>query len=149
MGIYANYPAAAFPLTGTEKIPASTELANGRQPQDEAVTVDQLKGYSRANVALVDAASIVSDASVLNNALGTVTLAGNRTLANPSNLQPGQRWDIAVTQDATGSRTLAYGNAYKKVGGAVTLTTTAGAVDVLHFVTDGTTVYVTIDHAFA
>jgi hypothetical protein len=149
MGVYTNYPAATFPLAGTEKIPATTDLSSGRTPQDEYVTPDNLAAYSRANVALTDAASIVNDASALNRAVGTVTLAGNRTLANPTNLQPGQKWDIVVTQDGTGNRTLAYGTAYKKVGGAVTLSTAAGAVDVLHFVTDGTTIYVTIDKAFA
>lgn len=65
----------------------------------------------------------------VNAALGNdfrVTLAGNRTLANPSNPANGQVIKVHVTQDATGSRTLAYYTNYDwGTGGAPTLTTTA------------------------
>ncbi|CAJ0710682.1 hypothetical protein ACPCHQ_17000 [Ralstonia thomasii] len=149
MGIYdgnSNMPKAAFPLTGNEQLPASTGLANGLKPQDETISPIQLSVFGTPAVALTDGANIAIDAS--QSKLYTVTLAGNRTLSNPTNLQAGQRWDIIVTQDGTGNRTLAYGAAYKKVGGAVTLSTAAGAIDILHCWTDGTTVYVTIDKAF-
>lgn len=149
MSINENFPAASFPLAGTEKLLAANVLSAGRQPQDENISVDQIAGHARGVVALTDAASIVNDAAALNKGVGSVTLGGNRTLANPTNLQPGQKWDIIVIQDGTGNRTLAYGTAYKKVGGTVTLTTTAGAIDILHLITDGTTVFVTIDKAFA
>jgi hypothetical protein len=62
----------------------------------------------------------------------SMTLTGNVTLANPTNLTAGQSGVIYVTQDATGSRTLAYGTSWDFPGGtAPTLTTTANAVDVL------------------
>jgi hypothetical protein len=38
----------------------------------------------------------------------SVTLGGNRTLANPSNQTAGQSGTIVMTQDGTGSRTLAF-----------------------------------------
>lgn len=147
----ASLPAVTLPLTGAETIPVDTNLSAGRAPQSESITVDNVAGYGRANVALTDAASITSDIQTINRGLGTVTLAGNRTLANPSNMVAGTmaKWDIVVTQDGTGNRTLAYGSAYLKVGGTVTLSTAAGAVDTLHFLSDGTTIYVTIDKAFA
>ena len=70
----------------------------------------------------------------------SVTLGGNRTLANPSNIVAGQSGIIVITQDATGSRTLAYGSYWKFAGGtAPTLTTTANAVDVLAYYTNSTT----------
>lgn len=83
-------------------------------------------------VALTDASSISVDFSAGYN-FG-VTLGGNRTLANPSNMKVGQSGFIRVTQDATGSRTLAYGSYWDRPGGAPTLTTTAGAVDFLFYI---------------
>lgn len=78
---------------------------------------------------LTDAATIAVDASLSNNFI--VTLAGNRTLANPTNLADGMILNFYIKQDATGSRTLAYGSAYKFSGGLNTLSTTASARDVI------------------
>ena len=75
----------------------------------------------------------------------TVTLGGNRTLALPSNVKTYSTWQIAVTQDATGTRTLNT-TAYKSVGGTdPVLTTTASAVDILSFACFGSAsvVYIT------
>jgi hypothetical protein len=81
---------------------------------------------------LTDGATITPDFAV-NNSF-TVTLAGNRTLANPSNLVAGQSGVIIINQDATGSRTLAYGTNYDFGGGtAPTLTTTASAQDMIAY----------------
>jgi hypothetical protein len=80
--------------------------------------------------ALTDGATITADFTLANNF--SVTLGGNRTLANPSNLTAGQSGAIWITQDGTGSRTLAYGSQWDFTGGtAPTLTTTAAAVDSL------------------
>jgi hypothetical protein len=71
-----------------------------------------------------------------------VTLTGNATLANPTNMVNGGTYVLIIKQDATGSRTLAYGADYKwPVGTAPTLTTTANAVDIETFVSDGTYMY--------
>ena len=80
---------------------------------------------------LVDATTIAPDLSAGLNF--TVTLAGNRTLANPANAQPGDNGLIVITQDGTGSRALAYGAAWKFPGGAPVLSTTAGAVDAISY----------------
>jgi hypothetical protein len=83
-------------------------------------------------IALTDAATIAVDMSVTGGNNFSVTLAGNRTLGNPTGLTAGQSGIIYVTQDATGSRTLAYSSYWKFPGGtAPTLTTTASAVDAL------------------
>jgi hypothetical protein len=83
-----------------------------------------------AITALTDAATITPDFAVANNF--SLTIGGNRTLANPTNQTAGQSGAIVITQDSTGSRTLAYGSNWKFAGGtAPTLTTTASAVDVL------------------
>ena len=79
---------------------------------------------------LTDASGIAVDLSNGNNFV--VTLGGNRTLSNPSNIVVGQTGQIYVIQDGSGSRTLAYGSYWKFSGGtAPTLTTTGNAVDLL------------------
>ena len=83
--------------------------------------------------ALTDASSIATDLALSNNF--SVTLAGNRTLANPTNTVAGQSGSIFITQDGTGSRTLAFGSNFKFVAGtAPTLSTAAASVDRIDYV---------------
>lgn len=83
--------------------------------------------------ALTDGSTITPDFALANNY--SVTLGGNRTLANPSNLTAGQSGSIFIVQDGTGSRTLAYGSQYDFAGGtAPTLSTAASAVDRIDYV---------------
>ena len=83
--------------------------------------------------ALTDASTITPNFNNANNF--SVTLGGNRTLANPSNLTAGQSGSIFISQDGTGSRTLAYGSQYDFIGGtAPTLSTAASAVDRIDYV---------------
>lgn len=95
-------------------------------------------GYTApAVVALTDGATISVNAALGNDF--RVTIAGNRTLANPTNLVDGQKLTFQVTQDATGSRTLTYGAAYDfGTAGAPTLTVTAAKTDLLRFVYNAT-----------
>jgi hypothetical protein len=97
-----------------------------------ALTLDELqvrlRDYNKP-LALLDGATIN-----VNAALSTtfrVTLGGNRTLANPTNLTNGQHLFFRIKQDGTGSRTLAYGSKYKFPGGSFTLSTTASALDII------------------
>jgi hypothetical protein len=86
-----------------------------------------------AITALTDGATITPDFDDGNNF--SVTLAGNRTIANPTNLAAGQSGSIFITQDGTGSRTLAWGSYWDfTTGTAPTLTTTAGAVDRVDYI---------------
>lgn len=86
-------------------------------------------------VALTDGTTISVNAALSNNF--KVTLGGNRTLANPSNLTAGQTVNVRVKQDGTGSRTLSYGSKYTWPGGvAPTLSTAAGAVDFISCIYD-------------
>lgn len=88
--------------------------------------------------ALSDGATITPDFALANNF--SVTLGGNRTLANPTNLTAGQAGSIFISQDGTGSRTLAFGSYWDFAGGtAPTLTTTASAVDRIDYVVRSTT----------
>lgn len=89
---------------------------------------------------LTDAASIAWNLSL--GAMATVTLADNRALANPTNLVNGASYILIIKQDATGSKTLSFGSTYKFSGGTdPTLSTGANAVDVIAFISDGTSLY--------
>ncbi len=104
---------------------------------------DENQTFSKAQrgsiTALTDAANISIDLN--ENNFYSVTLDGNRTLDNPTNVTPGQSGCIFITQDATtGGRTLAFGSNYDFAGGnAPTLSTGAGDVDVLSYVVRSST----------
>lgn len=149
-GIY-NYPfasstatsrsAATLPMTGIECIAGDTNLSGGRAPQTVCYTQGNLKG--NYVVTLTDAATITPDVST-NAQLYKVTLGGNRTLANPTGLVTGQRWELEVVQDSTGSRTLTWGSLYAwPADTAPTLTTTASKADLFTFIYTGTAILAT------
>jgi hypothetical protein len=72
--------------------------------------------------------------------IGTVTLAGNRTLgADSGTAVDGQTMTLRVTQDGTGARTLAFastagGYAFSDDLASPTLSTAANAIDYLRFI---------------
>jgi len=83
--------------------------------------------------ALTDGTAISVDLNAGQNF--TVTLAGNRTLSNPTNCVAGQVGSIFVVQDGTGNRTLAYGGNWDFAGGeAPVLSTGANAIDRLDYI---------------
>ena len=99
----------------------------------------QTQAYSDLNT-LTDAVNISTNCA--NGNVHEITLEGNRTLDNPTNLKAGATYLWMFTQDGVGSRTLAYGTVFKFPGGtAPTLSTAIGAVDILSGVSDGTNVY--------
>jgi hypothetical protein len=89
--------------------------------------------------ALTSGANISIDLS--DNNFYSLTLAdASATLDNPTNVTPGQSGCIFITQDGTGSRTLAFGSNYDFAGGtAPSLSTGAGEVDVLSYVVRSST----------
>ena len=108
----------------------------------DTAKTDAVQSFTAAQrgaiTALTDGATITPDFALANNF--SVTLGGSRTLANPSNLTAGQSGCIWITQDGTGSRTLAYGSQWDFTGGtAPTLTTTAAAVDCLVYAVQSST----------
>lgn len=90
-----------------------------------------------ASVALTDGSSIATNAALGNTF--TVTLGGNRTLANPSNLVAGGTYQWIVTQDSTGGRTLSFGSDFTWPGStAPALSTTPSASDLISCVASST-----------
>lgn len=113
---------------------------------DKALSTDQVWAAG-AHVALTDGANIAVDMSTGINF--SVTLEGNRTLSNPTNPKVGQCGVIVITQDGTGSRTLAYGSNWEFAGGsAPVLSTAPGAKDLLHYeVLSATSIFATVAKA--
>ena len=98
---------------------------------------------------LTDASTVTSDFDTGQNF--TLTLAGNRTLGAPSNVDAGQVGSIFIIQDGTGSRTLAYNSIWKFAGGtAPVLSTAAGAIDRLDYIVQsGTAIQALLTKAYA
>lgn len=91
---------------------------------------------------LTDAATISWD--INSGTLADVTLAGNRTLANATNIAKNQFTTLTVYQDAVGSRTLAYGTQYQFNGATPVLSTGPLLADIFHFTNDGSNQYATV-----
>lgn len=130
----ATTGASQFPATIGTANTVGTGIAAARHDhihKERQATLDRITYLESASVALTDAATIATDA-----ALGRyfrVTLAGNRTLGNPTNAVDGQKVVWELIQDATGSRTITLGSNFA-LGtsiAAVTLTTTASKRDFL------------------
>ena len=82
---------------------------------------------------------IALDFSASNNF--QITLTGNTTLQNPTNVASGQAGVITIIQ-GTGNNTMAFGSNWNYPGGSGSvpaLTTTSGAVDLLVYYTRNTT----------
>tara|TARA_R100001443_G_scaffold116259_2_gene136206 strand:- start:687 stop:1982 length:1296 start_codon:yes stop_codon:yes gene_type:complete len=108
---------------------------NGSKKFETASGGVSLTGGAAANItALSDASTITVDFATACH--HSVTLGGNRTLSGTnSGSHVGQAGSIFITQDGTGSRTLAYDSAYKFAGGtAPTLSTAANAIDRLDYI---------------
>ena len=99
----------------------------------QATTVES-GALAPAVVGLADAATIAVDASLGNDF--RVTIAGNRTMANPANPSDGQQIIFQVTQGSGGSFTLTWGSAYEFSAELPqpTLSTAGGQTDLLGFV---------------
>lgn len=146
-GVAATTVQAAIEEIDTEKLAKASNLsdvANAATARSNlgAAALASAQSFTAAQrgsiTALTDAATITPDFAAANNF--SLTIGGNRTLANPTNLTAGQSGVIVITQDGTGSRTLAYGSYFKFASGtAPSLTTTASAVDVLAYYVESST----------
>lgn len=101
------------------------------------------------NVTLTDAATIAIDVSLGVNF--QVTLGGNRTLGNPTNATATKEVWLAVKQDATGGRTLAFGSDWIATDATTTVNSAANAVSIIYAVARdfgaGTKWYYTVEHS--
>ena len=126
---------------GTD-VSGNTIVGIGTSSPRTTLEVSGSVSISKANVlsqTLTDNTSISWDTA--NGQIATVTLGGNRTLINATNLRVGT-YILHVIQDATGGRTLTFSNQYRFTGNvAPPLTSSANARDMFSFVSDGTRLY--------
>lgn len=135
--VHDGSTAGGYPLLKEAAIGVSVQAYDADTAKTD-VAQTYTAGQRGEITALTDGATITPDFADSNNF--SVTLGGNRTLANPTNLVAGQSGCIWITQDGTGSRTLAYGSQWDFTGGtAPTLTTTAAAVDCLVYAVQSST----------
>lgn len=122
-------PTVGPSATQQHTLPAVTSSTVAILGSQQQFTADQ----GSASFTLTDGANIATTWSGSSKGnIATVTLGGNRTLDNPTGMLDGHFYQWAITQDGTGSRTLAYGTKFKWPGGAApVLTTTAAAVDLI------------------
>jgi hypothetical protein len=99
-----------------------------------AATVTEPGGIAPAVVVLTHAATIAVNASLGNDF--RVTIAGNRTIAKPSNPVNGQQIIFQITQGPGGPFTITWGTGYEFSTGQPqpTLSTGAGQTDLLGFI---------------
>jgi len=98
----------------------------------------------RGAVSSLSSASTITPSFDASNNFA-VTLTSPTTIANPTGtITPGQSGVIVITQDATGSRTVAWGNYFVSAGGTKpTLSTTANAIDVIsYYVISSTKIFI-------
>lgn len=139
-------------ITGTGAVNADTSVLStkgnvtglllGKQNTLSLGTgVSSYLAQTRIFQTLTDGATITYNIASGYNA--KVTLGGNRTLSI-TNVAAGDYGTLIVIQDGSGSKTLTLPAGSKVISGgagAITLTTTANAIDVLSWFYDGTTYY--------
>lgn len=99
---------------------------------------------------LTYAGSVTPNFDASNNF--ALALTGNATIENPSGtITPGQSGIIAITQDASGSRTVSWGTYFKGAGGVKpTLSTDPNAVDLIsYYVVSPTMIFISGNLAIA
>ncbi len=112
---------SATGLPKTKRV-TPTQIANFVASTANTFTAAQRGAFS----ALTDGSTITPDFSLANNY--DVVLGGNRTLGVPTNIVAGQKGDINVRQDITGTRTLAYAWVYEFIGGTAPVLSTGKLV---------------------
>ena len=109
----------------------------------------QVKGQAWSDAQTLTDGATISWNTDLGNA-AVVTLAGNRTMAAPTNLKNGGTYTLKIVQDVTGTRTLTWNAVFKWPGGtAPVLSTVGSSIDVATFISDGTDLYGVLTKAFA
>ena len=140
---FANYTDTTANFTGTlqnggSDVVVDTDIGSTVQAYDaDTAKTDTAQTFTAAQrgeiTTLTSGSTVTPDFADSNNY--TLTLGTNLTIANPTNLTVGQSGSIFLVQDATGSRTAAWGSYWDFAGGtAPVLTTTANAIDRVDYV---------------
>lgn len=87
--------------------------------------------YSQGNITGATTVDVANAAKI------SATLIGNVTITLSTGSYRGQRLELSLTQDATGSRLITWPSNFKKAGGTLTLSTAGGAKDKVVMEYDG------------
>lgn len=131
-GMFPTYPAASGALSGSETMPADTNLANGVQPQTELISPNQLKGYVFGNVGdtstgTASATGTTTATATLNAGRGVITSAALTTAA-------GGTYVLTLTNSAVAATSIvlaSVGDGTATAGMPVVATVTPGAGSVV------------------
>jgi hypothetical protein len=141
--IWANNSSGVTKVTldGTNGNVTATGNASFAGSMTVSGTGQYTGGQRGAVTTLTDAGAIYPNFAAANNF--TLTIAGNRTIHNPTNQTAGQHGVIRINQDGTGGRVPAFASNWKFPGGtAPTFSTAANAQDLLaYYVAASGTVY--------
>ena len=107
-----------------------------------------LSGYYTESVVAIGNSGTTKTLSLASGTFQTVTLTGNCTFTMPT-VTAGQSFVLIVTQDATGSRTATFTGVKWPGGAAPTITIAANSVDILTFLSNGTSWYGAAAQAYA
>jgi hypothetical protein len=141
--LYCN---ATDVFDGINDLPASSKMNGVAIPTGLAVAGDIWTGTDSTKAVTADALwdsqafAILVDGSTVTPNFGaginfSLTLGGNRTIANPTNPKVGQSGVFAVIQDGTGSRTVTWGSGWDfGSAGTPTLSTAAGKIDLVSYI---------------
>lgn len=126
-------PINTFPIPKQDKR-FFTPNKFGIDPSIYFAIVRTAQEQQNTSTQLTDGATIDTDASTADNFY--VTLAGNRTMNAPTNPVDWKHIRYIITQDSTGSRTLAWSSTFRfsATFPSPTLTTTASYTDIVEFV---------------
>lgn len=131
----------------TTNLPDSgTALADAYLAEIEAAADRAENARIRETVYALTYASTLAP-NPTNGSIQTTTLTGNVTINGFSSPLSGQTVRLILTQDGTGGRLLT--STMKFAGGSKTLSTGAGAIDILTISYIGTTYYATLEKGYA
>jgi hypothetical protein len=138
-------------VTNVMLLPKGSDSTLVSEIAAQTLTQKTLQDY-KETIHAIGSTSGALAVDVANGNVQTVTLDGTATLDGFTNPEAGQSVTLIITQDGTGSRTLAFGDSAGRflfAGGTDTLSTGAGSVDIVSIIYDGTTYYASLATDFS
>jgi len=143
-GIVKGNGTSAFSVAtaGTDYVtPSSTETLTNKTLTNPTVT-----NYVESVVAIGNTGT-AQTITLTSGTVQTATLTGNCTFTMPTAIA-GKSFVLLLRQDGTGNRTATFTGVKFNSAGAPTITATAGRMDILSFVSDGTNWYGSISQGY-
>jgi len=143
-GIVKGNGTSAFSVAtaGTDYVtPSSTETLTNKTLTNPTVT-----NYVESVVAIGNTGT-AQTITLTSGTVQTATLTGNCTFTMPT-ATAGKSFILLLRQDGTGNRTATFTGVKFNSAGAPTITATAGRMDILSFVSDGTNWYGSISQGY-